>query len=111
MSLNILELFIILEGLPMDISQKCFSKKNDLVTRSITGETIIVPVQGHVGDLDSIYTLNEVGSVVWEKIDGETSVSQIIDAVNREYEVTREETEADIIELLESLESAGLISE
>ena len=94
----------------MDISQKCFSKKSDLVTRSITGETIIVPVQGHVGDLDSIYTLNEVGSVVWEKIDGETSVSQIIDAVNREYEVTREETEADIIELLESLESAGLIS-
>ena len=94
----------------MDISQKCFSKKSDLVTRSITGETIIVPVQGHVGDLDSIYTLNEVGSVVWEKIDGETSVSQIIDAVNREYEVTRGETEADIIELLESLESAGLIS-
>ena len=94
----------------MDISQKRFTKRSDLVTRSITGETIIVPVQGHVGDLDSIYTLNEVGSAVWGLIDGETSVSQIIDTVSREYEVTREETEADIIELMGSLESAGLIS-
>ena len=94
----------------MNISQKRFTKKSDLVTRSFTGETIIVPVHSHVGDLDSIYSLNEVGSAVWELIDGETSVSQIIDAVSREYEVTRDETEADIIELIGSLESAGLIS-
>ncbi len=94
----------------MDISQKCFTKKSDLVTRAITGETIIVPVHGHVGDLDSIYTLNEVGSAVWGLLDGETSVSQIIDTISGDYEVTREETEADIVDLIGSLETAGLIS-
>jgi hypothetical protein len=94
----------------MDISQKCFTKKSDLVTRAITGETIIVPVHGHVGDLDSIYTLNEVGSSVWGLLDGETSVSQIIDTISGEYEVTRAETEADIIELIGSMEEACLIS-
>ena len=94
----------------MDISQKCFTKKSDLVTRAITGETIIVPVHGHVGDLDSIYTLNEVGSSVWGLLDGETSVSQIIDTISGEYEVTRAETETDIIELIGSMEEAGLIT-
>jgi hypothetical protein len=94
----------------MEISRKCFTKKSDLVTRSITGETIIVPVHGHVGDLDSIYTLNEVGSAVWGLFDGETSISQIIDTISGEYEVTRAETEADIIELIGSMEEAGLIS-
>jgi hypothetical protein len=94
----------------MDISQKCFTKKSDLVTRAITGETIIVPVHGHVGDLDSIYTLNEVGSSVWGLLDGETSVSQIIDTISGEYEVTRAETEADIIELIGSMEEACLIT-
>ena len=94
----------------MSISHKCFTKKSDLVTRAITGETIIVPVHGHVGDLDSIYTLNEVGSSVWGLLDGETSVSQIIDTISGEYEVTRAETEADIIELIGSMEEAGLIS-
>jgi hypothetical protein len=94
----------------MEISQRCFTKKSDLVTRSITDETIIVPVQGHVGDLDSIYTLNEVGSAVWGLLDGETSVSQIIDTISGDYEVSRAETEADIIELIGSMEEAGLIS-
>ena len=94
----------------MEISRKCFTKKSDLVTRSITGETIIVPVHGHVGDLDSIYTLNEVGTVVWGLLDGETPVSQIIDTISSEYEATRSETEADIIELIGSMEAAGLIS-
>ncbi len=94
----------------MDISQKCFTKKSDLVTRAITGETIIVPVHGHVGDLDSIYSLNEVGSSVWGLLDGETSVSQIIDTISGEYEVTRAKTEADITELIGSMEEAGLIS-
>ncbi len=94
----------------MEISQKCFTKKSDLVTRSITGETIIVPVHGHVGDLDSIYTLNEVGSAVWGLFDGETSISQIIDTISDDYEVTRAETERDIVELIGSMEEAGLIS-
>ena len=94
----------------MEISQKCFTKKSDLVTRSITGETIIVPVHGHVGDLDSIYTLTEVGSAVWGLFDGETSVSQIIDTISDDYEVTKAETECDILELIGSMEEAGLIS-
>ena len=94
----------------MEISQKGFTKKSDLVTRSITGETIIVPVHGHVGDLDSIYTLNEVGSAVWGLFDGETSVSQIIDTISDDYEATRAETECDILELIGSMEEAGLIS-
>jgi hypothetical protein len=54
--------------------------------------------------------LNEVGSEVWGLLDGETSVSQIIDAISGDYEVSREETEADIIELIGSMEAAGLIS-
>jgi len=101
----------------MDISKKCFIKESSFVTRCIKDETIIVPVKGEVGDLDSIYTLDEdsiytldeVGSLVWKLIDGQTSVSQIIDAICSEYDTAPEEAEKDGIELLGSLEAAGLI--
>ena len=93
----------------MDISSKHFSKRDDLVTRSITGETIIVPIQGHVGDLDGIYTLNDVGTTIWDLIDGKVSVGQIVDAVRNEYDVAPEVAEKDVIELIGSLEEAGLI--
>ena len=93
----------------MEISLKHFSKRDDLVTRSITGETIIVPIQGHVGDMDGIYTLNNVGTTIWDLIDGKISVDQIVDAVRNEYDVPLGEAERDVIELIESLEAAGLI--
>ena len=93
----------------MDISNKRFIKESSFVTRCIKDETIIVPVKGEVGDLDSIYTLDEVGSLVWKLIDGQTSVSQIIDAICSEYDTAPEEAEKDGIELLGSLEAAGLI--
>jgi hypothetical protein len=73
------------------------------------GETIIVPVREGAGDLDSIYTANEVGTRIWELVDGRTLVSQIIEAITQEYEITVEEAERDIIDFLGSLEAAGLI--
>ncbi len=92
-----------------DISMKRFIKQNDLVTRCIAGETIIVPVRGNVGDMDSIFTLNKMGTLVWELIDGRASVRQIVEAVCNEYDVTQEEAEKDVIGLIDSLEAAGLI--
>lgn len=93
----------------MDISTKRFIKENDFVTRNIKDETIIVPVKGDVSDLDSIYTLNEVGSLVWKLLDGQTSVSEIVNSVCSEYDITHEEAQKDVIELIDSLEKAGLI--
>ena len=93
----------------MDISKKRFIKESSFVTRYIKDETIIVPVKGEVGDLDSIYTLDEVGSLVWKLIDPQTSISQIVDAICSEHDAVPEEVEKDVIELLGSLEAAGLI--
>ena len=67
--------------------EKCFVKDADHVTREIAGETIIVPIRGHVGDFGSIYTLNELGTMIWELIDSKNSVGQIIEAVRNAYEV------------------------
>ena len=94
----------------MNTLNTCFTKGNDAVTRCIAGETIIVPVRAHVVDLDAIYTLNEVGTLIWNYIDGQTPGHQIVAAVCRTYDVTSETAVQDTSELLGSLEAAGLIS-
>jgi len=88
---------------------KYFTKDKDLVTRNIVGETIVVPVRSNVGDLDSIYTLNEVGTKIWELIDGRNNISQIIEAICNAYEVLPEEAEKDTIDFINSLKETGLI--
>lgn len=79
------------------------------MTRVIAGEMLIVPVRGRVGDLDSIYTLNEVAARIWQLIDASVPVAQIIEVVAREFEVATEEARRDVLEFIESLEEAGLI--
>ncbi|HKR00523.1 MAG TPA: PqqD family protein [Pyrinomonadaceae bacterium] len=93
----------------MSAADKAFIKGEDLMTRNIAGETLIVPVRNRIGDLDSIYTMNEVGSRIWELIDGQTSVSRIADLISSEYEVTPEAAERDVLEMCDSLREAGLI--
>jgi hypothetical protein len=93
----------------MEMSNSCFIKEKDLVTRCVADETIIVPVKSNVGDLDSIYTLNELGTMIWEFIDGQKTVNQIVEEICIAYDVSPEEARKDSLEFLESLEEAGLI--
>ena len=95
----------------MKFLDKNFIKGTDLTTRRIAGETLIVPIRGHVGDLDAIFTLNEVGSRVWQLIDKPLTVAEIAKAISNEYEVSQAEAERDVLELLAAMEAAGLIRE
>jgi hypothetical protein len=91
------------------MSTACFAKKGEFVSRSIAGEMVIVPVRGQVGDLESIYNLNEVGAFIWGLIDGRTSLRQIVDAVGAEFEVAPDEAEKDTFQFIAALEDAGMV--
>jgi hypothetical protein len=86
-----------------------FTRDEAAVTRRIAGETVIVPVRDDVADLDSIYTLNETGTFVWDLLDGRRTVDQLIDAVVAEFEVAREVAAADVARLIASLRDEGLL--
>ena len=93
----------------MDVSVQKFVKDTQVVTRSVASETIIVPIASGVGDLDSIYTLNEVGTSIWRLVDGHRSTGEIAESIATEYEVTREEADRDIAAFLGELRDAGLV--
>ena len=81
----------------------------EFVTRRIADETIIVPVVGGVGDLDAIFTLNDVGSYIWRLIETPTTVQAITDAVAGTFEVAEPDAARDVVEFLDKLAAAGLI--
>ena len=97
----------------MHADRGCVSKESGgeprFVTRQIGSETIIVPICGGVGELDAIYTLNEIGSRIWQLIDGPTPITRIAETLCSEYDVSLEEATNDVVEFLTSLKSKGLI--
>ena len=88
-----------------------FVRESHWVTREIASETIVVPIRSHAGEVDAIYTLNELGTMIWQLIDGETSVRQIADEICTAYNVAPERATADIVDFLQSLRAAGIIKE
>jgi len=52
-----------------------FTRNPDFIFRRIIDETILVPVHRDLAEMDCIYTLNELGALLWEKL--ETPASKI----------------------------------
>jgi len=86
-----------------------FIRNHEVVSRQIQGELIIVPVRSGVGDLNSLYTLNPVGSVLWEFLAEGHTVPEMVERVCEEFEVTPEQARKDIEAFLDSLEGEKLI--
>lgn len=86
-----------------------FIRNREVVSRRIQGELVIVPIRRGVGDLNSLYTLNSVGSVLWEYMSESHSLPEMIRRVCQEFEVTRDQAQADIEGFLDALLEEKLI--
>jgi hypothetical protein len=51
---------------------------DDVVVREIEGELIIVPLVSGIGNIeDELFTLNETGRAIWERLDGKKSLKDL----------------------------------
>jgi hypothetical protein len=95
----------------IDLAKK-YVPSGDIVVREIEGEVIIIPITSGVGDLeDALFTLNPTGLAVWQKLDGQNSVADIIEALAGEYDASLEKIRDDVLGLLEELYQKKLIVE
>lgn len=83
--------------------------KRELVARRFGAETLLVPVCAGVGDLDSVYTLNELGTAIWETLDQPMEIRALAERVAREYDVPVETAARDIAAYLEDLAALDLV--
>ena len=92
------------------MAQIFYSKKTDLLTRVVAGETLIVPICNNVGDLDSIFTLNATGARIWEMLDETPTLDELAPRFAAEYSLATATARADIEALLDELVDANLLN-
>jgi hypothetical protein len=86
-----------------------FIRNREVVSRQIEGELIIVPIRHGVGDLNSLYTLNPVGSVLWNFMTEGHTVPEMVQRICDEFEVSTAQAQGDIHNFLDSLLEEKLI--
>ena len=85
---------------------------DDVVARKIEGELIIVPLVAGIGDIeDELYTLNEIGKTVWDKLDGKRSLKNVVKELSAEFDAPAKEIERDVIGLVEELLKRRMVTE
>src|SRR5208282_1484375 len=95
--------------LPSELADQVFIRSRTVVSRRVAGETLIVPVRGKVGDLASIYSFNQTGSLIWQLLETPKTLPDLIKAVEQEYAVGYEQAEQDVKQFLQDTLSAGLV--
>lgn len=81
-----------------------YRPSEDVVARTIEGELIIVPLVSGIGDLeDELYTMNETGKAIWDRLDGKKRLNEVLAELSFEFEAPAGEIEKDLIGLVEEL--------
>jgi len=91
--------------------QQIYRKDPNIVSREIVGETILVPIRQNVGDMESIYTLNETAALAWSLLDGDLTLEQIKDLIVEEYDIDDQDAANDLLELIAQLDEIGAVKE
>jgi hypothetical protein len=74
-----------------------------IVSRKIGEDVILVPIRRNMGDLESIFTLNETAALVWDAMDGHHNLRDIHERLLAKYKVSTAEAEQDLFELVSYL--------
>ena len=77
---------------------------SDLMMADLEGEAVLLNM--HTG---RYFGLNEVGTSIWSRIAETCTVAEVIDSLQKEYDVPGERLNEDVLAFLETMEKRNLI--
>jgi len=80
--------------------------------RAIGGDLLVIPVRRGVSDAASIYTFNETGKEIWERLSAREALSarQLAEDIRQKFAVSAEDALQHTIAFLEELQREGLVT-
>lgn len=98
------------QALQAEIELGLYRRSSAVVSRQISGETLVVPIRGKVGDLASIYSFNEAGSALWAALEQPRSLGDLVAVLCQSFEVGLDDARQDAVAFVREMHAAGLLS-
>jgi hypothetical protein len=86
-----------------------YERNPDFVYRQIVDEAVLVPIHKEIVDMQSIYTLNEVGAFIWENLDQPKTRADLQAALLDEYTADPDVLHADLERFLDEMTAIGAL--
>ena len=85
------------------------SHSPDIVTKKTGNEYVLVPLTNNIADMNKLFTLNETGALIWELIDGEKNVGEIVAKFTEDFDIDHETATKDILSFIENMSNYLII--
>jgi hypothetical protein len=92
-----------------EMGSERYVRNPDFVYRWIVDEAVLVPVCRRVTDTRCLYTLNEVGAFVWERLDRPTAPAELQAAILDEFDADPRIVAQDLGDYLEGMVGIGAV--
>jgi hypothetical protein len=83
--------------------------EKEFVLREIAGDYIIIPTGKTVLELNGLITVNEVGVTIWNMLQQNVELEDLVQGVLAEYEVDEATARADVQEFIAQLEKNHIL--
>ena len=81
--------------------------KKNFVLRQVAGAWVVLPLSAETVNFSGMLQLNDSGAMLWRVLEEGGGQEALVDALLGEYDVTREQAEADVQEFLAKLTQTG----
>lgn len=89
----------------------CYRQSDDVVVREIEGEIIIVPLVAGIGDTDdALFTLNETGKTILQRLDGVHTLREVVAELIDEYDAPEDTIVQDVLGLVAALSEMHIVT-
>jgi Coenzyme PQQ synthesis protein D (PqqD) len=91
------------------VAGQAIQRSRNVVSRVVANEAIVVPIRRGAADMDSIFTFNESGSMLWALIETGGTADDLSAHLQAEYGISAEQAAADTKVFIAELTEAGLV--
>jgi Coenzyme PQQ synthesis protein D (PqqD) len=96
-------------SLRVQTAVRSLQPSKNVVSRVVANEAIVVPIRKGAADMDSIFTFNESGSMLWALLEKGGNAEDLSARLQLEYGISAEQATADSQGFIAELNEAGLI--
>lgn len=83
--------------------------KEGFLLKKVAGDYVVIPTGNSMIDFKAMITLNETGAFLWEALQTEKNIQQLVEALLGEYEVDEETASRDACEFVNLLKEKNLL--
>ncbi len=85
--------------------------KQGFVLKNIAGSRVAVPMGENLVNLQLMLTLNETGAFLWDTLQNDCTMDDLVNAMTKEYDIDAETARADAEDFVQLLKEHQILDE